>query len=203
MAGISDGLGMADPPPQAAETMASSAPSERVQIRRRLLGHTGQAARSLPHQGGADPQRRQDLVPVVGVLLGEGPDEAEAAGDHHVPVGHGEVGVERAAAQFAALRPGDGQEGATRSPFDPFGKLRAGRLRVSGFIGVVDAVALAAEHVLVGQGAGDEALGEVDKLVGGELAGVVFVQRLDAGAAEVEGEGVHVAEVRWAETWGS
>lgn len=46
----------------------------------------------------ANAQLLQDLVRVLWVLLGEGPEEAEAAGDHHVAVGDGEVRVEGAAA---------------------------------------------------------------------------------------------------------
>src|SRR3972149_2379474 len=83
----------------------------------------------------ADAQRRQYLVLVVGVLFGEGPEEAEAAGDHHVAVGDGEVGVESAAAQFAALGPGDGQEGAARSAFDrlrPLAKPRGSGMAAGG-----------------------------------------------------------------------
>src|SRR3989442_13767005 len=48
-------------------------------------------------------ERLRDLFSVLRVLFGEGPEEAEAAGDHHVAVRHGEVWVEPAASQFSAL----------------------------------------------------------------------------------------------------
>ena len=41
--------------------------------------------------GGWGEEASQDLLSVLGVLLGEGPDQAEAAAEHHVAVGDGEV----------------------------------------------------------------------------------------------------------------
>ena len=58
----------------------------------------------LPREGGGD------LVVLVGVFFGESLDEAEAAADHHVAVRGGEVRVEAAAAQLAALGAGNGDD---------------------------------------------------------------------------------------------
>ena len=77
---------------------------------------------------------------------------------------YGEVGIENATAELGALGAGDGEEWAARWPFV--------RLRLSGFIRVVDAVALDLEHHLVAARAGGEALGKGDGQVGCGLAGV-------------------------------
>src|SRR2546427_232411 len=80
--------------------------------------------------------------------LREGPEQPEAAGDHHVPVRHREVRRQPAAAQLSTLRPGDGDD-------------RAGiLLPIPGslLLGVIDAVTLGVEHVLVRQPAGEKTL---------------------------------------------
>ncbi len=55
---------------------------------------------------------------------------------------------------------------------------------------------LAVEDLLLRQRARDEPLGKILDLLGGHLAGVVFVEAVDVGAAQVEGERMHVAQVQ-------
>ena len=86
-------------------------------------------------------------------------------------------------AQLAPLRPRDGDQRslAVRQPSEP--------------LGVEDAVAVVVEHVLVAEGARQEAFGQGLDLFAGQQAGVVLVQREDLCAPQVEGQGVHVPEV--------
>src|SRR5205085_488019 len=103
-----------------------------------------------------DAERGQEGVPRCRVAFGEGPEEAEAAGDHHVAVRHGEVRLQPAAPEFAALRAGDSDDRPRFALPPPCSLL----------VRVVDAVALAVEHVLVWQPAGEQALCEVLDLPG-------------------------------------
>jgi len=64
-----------------------------------------------------------DFGGVLGEAVGEGPEHAEGAAEHHVAVGGGEVGLEAAMAEPGALGAGDGEESVgsgtgrhTRSP---------------------------------------------------------------------------------------
>src|SRR3990170_256670 len=91
---------------------------------RARTGGRCQPLRPLCDGAGGDPQRAQDLLLVLGMLVREGPEEAEAAGDHHVAVGDGEVGVQAAGAQLAALRAGDCDLKLTRLATKPFDRLR-------------------------------------------------------------------------------
>src|SRR5487761_2297155 len=114
-------------------------------------------------------------------------EQAETAADHHIAEGCGEGGTERRVrgklAELAALRAGDSDA------------LRCTRMD-EGPVRVVGAVALALEHLVVGQLAGDEAKAEVHDLLPGKLAGVVLEETGDAAPVQIEAEQVHVAEVQ-------
>lgn len=112
----------------------------------------------------------------------EGPEEPKATGDHHVAEGGDEDGLEAGASEAASLGAGDGDDGREFGGDDVA-------------VEVEGAVAFAGEHFVVGEGAIGEALGEGFDLGIADFAGVVFEERGDGAAAEVEAEQVHVAEV--------
>src|SRR5439155_15944909 len=95
------------------------------------------------------PERLCDLLSVLRVLFGEGPEKAEAAGDHHVAVGHREVRAESATAQFSALGAGHRDNLPLRLPISVLARCS---------VGVESAVALRVKDVFVRKRSAKQAL---------------------------------------------
>ena len=120
-----------------------------------------------------------DGLPGLGHAKGEAVEEAEAAGEHHVAVGGGGVGVGEVGHDGVVAGAGDdGELGVIRGRGD-----------------VVDAVTVGGEDGVLGECALLHVRDHLGESRAGDFAGVVFEDGVDVGVGEGIAEGVHVADV--------
>src|SRR5207245_10174632 len=118
------------------------------------------------------PERLCYLLSVLGMLLSEGPEQAEAAADHHVAVGNREVRGQPAASQLSALRARNGDYRPLRFPI---------AILACRPVGVVGAMTLRAKDFFVRSCSCEQPLGKVLDLLAGHFPCVGVVQRHDSG----------------------